>query len=129
MPFSIKKEKSGLFIHLYGDTSMKEIMACNMQTWEHHDNNSHKYHLWDMSEIGSFEGCHEDAILISKMDNHAFSRMNVLMALVATHPRLLEIANIYKDEVDQDSVRTECFECIKQARKWTVNELHNHAAY
>lgn len=123
MAYDIKEERDGLFIHVHGDTSMNEIMACNMLTWEHPNNHQHKYHLWDMSKIEGFNGLHADGILISKMDNHAFSRRSILMALVATHPELVEIIDVYKQGVDKESIKVGHFENTQKAREWTSSLL------
>ncbi len=53
MPYETIVEGVGLVFRFRGDVDTKEIMGANAEGWEHPNWQSHRYQIWDYTNVES----------------------------------------------------------------------------
>ena len=119
MTYTIESEPDGLVVRLSGHISSDEILAANIEGWEHPERDSHRYQLWDLRAVLSVQVEVGDPYILAAMDNAAFGRnaMNKT-AVVLTDPAIAALFDEYLATLDVKAMEAQAFENETAARGW-----------
>ena len=119
MAYEIIDEGTGLLLRFSGDIATKEIMAANMEAWEHPNWHAHEYQGWDYTKVGTMTMDEPDAHAFAKMDAVAFqSTLPRKIAFVAVSQHIIDICEAYGETLDAEEAESRVFTDEATARQW-----------
>ena len=119
MPYETIDEGIGLVFRFRGEVITKELMAANTEGWEHPKWQTHRYQIWDFSNVENMIADETDAHVIAKMDNVAFKITRAMKAaLVANSEDIINLLEHYLASLEVENMEARIFGDEVTARQW-----------
>ena len=123
MPHTNTWEQDGLYRKFTGEISGDEILESNYVLHVHPNFQNIKFIINDFTEIAghSIEESYTKAYAISD-DVISIVKGKLKIALVAIHDDHIELANNYRNQMEDKRFECEIFKQLEDARKWVSND-------
>ena len=66
MSYETIDEGAGLVFRFYGDVAIKEIMTANTEGWEHPNWETHRYQIWDYSNVKTMIVEEQESVVVAE---------------------------------------------------------------
>ena len=119
MPYEMIDEGTGLIFRFRGDVTTKEIMAINAKGWEHPNWQTHRYQIWDYSNVETMSMDEPDSLLFAKMDSVAFQNtLPMKIAFIANSKHIIDLCENYAASLETKNMEARTFGDEAAARRW-----------
>jgi hypothetical protein len=119
MPYEIIEEHNGLVFRFRGDVVTKEIMTANKEGWEHPKWRTHRYQIWDYTNVDTIIFEEQDSLLFAKMDSVAFQvTLPMKIAFVANNQHIIDLCESYIANLETENLEARIFGDDAAARQW-----------
>ncbi len=119
MPYETIDEGIGLVFRFRGDVVTGELMTANKEGWEHPNWQTHRYQIWDYSNVTSMTMEEPDSLLFAKMDSAAFrTTLPMKIAFVTISEKIVDYCETYIESLDTENMEARVFGDEATARQW-----------
>lgn len=123
MPYSIEYEPHGAYVRLFGACTYKEVLEATIALWEHPSFGAMRYEIFDYLAVTEINFSDYEVVELAVRDDVA-SKMTRRdkMAIVATHPDILELSKAYRSALKDGSFDFLVTDTLEAARAWVGKE-------
>jgi len=121
--YSIAYEDEGAYVRMHGVCTYKDVLEATISLWENPSFESIKYEIFDYLDVTEVNFSDYEVVELAYRDNVA-SRMTrrAKMAIVATHPDILELSKVYRKTLPESSFDFVVTDTPEAARIWVMEK-------
>jgi hypothetical protein len=121
MPYETTWEKKGIYWNLYGIVTGNDIEQLTIDVFGDSRFDDIRYVILDGMSIDDFVMSDDQLESVAAQDwAAAITNPNVKIAVITTHPRLIEVATMFGNMFGEHPWKISVHENIEEARRWCL---------